>query len=119
VFAAVMTELVFRGPVRRLADAHTGRTHVYDFTWRSPAFGGRLGACHGLELPFVFGTLGSATGPTGLLGEPPAPHAVSDLMRDAWVAFARTGDPGWPAFDASRRSLRIDVDPEVVTLEGP
>ncbi|MEK6438566.1 carboxylesterase/lipase family protein [Pseudonocardia sp. T1-2H] len=119
VFAAVMTELVFRGPVRRLADAHTGRTHVYDFAWRSPAFGGRLGACHGLELPFVFGTLGSATGPTGLLGEPPAPQAVSDLMRDAWVAFARTGDPGWPAFDSARRALRIDVDPGVVTLEAP
>ncbi|MCW0212688.1 MAG: carboxylesterase family protein [Pseudonocardia sp.] len=116
VFAAVMTELVFRGPVRRLAEAHTGSTHVYDFAWRSPAFDGRLGACHGLELPFVFGTLSSATGTSGLLGEPAAPQAVSDLVQAAWVAFARTGDPGWPAFDAARRVLRIDVDPDVVTL---
>jgi para-nitrobenzyl esterase len=96
----VMNELVFHGPARRLAQAHAGtgagRTFAYDFAWRSPAFGGRLGACHGLELPFVFGTLAAGGGPDGLLGEQP-PQAVSDAMRAAWVAFAHSGDPGWPA----------------------
>jgi para-nitrobenzyl esterase len=97
-------ELVFHGPARRLAEAHAGaagrgRTYAYDFAWRSPACGGRLGACHGLELPFVFDTLATATGPDGLLG-PRAddpPQALADRMRDAWVAFARDGDPGWPS----------------------
>ena len=106
----VMNELVFHGPSRRLAQAHadgssvgtgtgtgTGRTYAYDFGWRSPACGGRLGACHGLELPFVFDTLATATGPTGLLGPDDPPQALADRMRDAWVAFARDGDPGWPA----------------------
>jgi len=100
----VMNELVFHGPARRLAEAHAGaagrgRTYAYDFAWRSPACGGRLGACHGLELPFVFDTLATATGPDGLLG-PRAddpPQALADRMRDAWVAFARDGDPGWPS----------------------
>ena len=96
----VMNELVFHGPARRLAQAHAGtgagRTFAYDFAWRSPAFGGRLGACHGLELPFVFGTLAAASGPDAMLGERP-PQAVSDAMRAAWVAFAHSGDPGWPA----------------------
>jgi len=100
----VMNELVFHGPSRRLAQAHadgsrtgTGRTYAYDFGWRSPACGGRLGACHGLELPFVFDTLATATGPTGLLGPDDPPQALADRMRDAWVSFARDGDPGWPS----------------------
>lgn len=95
----VLNELVFHGPTRRLAEAHAasgGATYVYDFAWRSGAFDGRLGACHGVELPFVFGTLASAVGPTGLLGEDP-PESLSESVRAAWVAFARTGDPGWPA----------------------
>ncbi len=96
----VMNDLVFHGPARRLAQAHarsgTGSTHVYDFAWRSPACGGRLGACHGLELPFVFGTLGCGTGDGGLLGTDP-PASLSARMVDAWTRFARTGDPGWPA----------------------
>ena len=104
----VMNDLVFHGPARRLAQAHagtgTGRTYAYDFAWRSPAFGGRLGACHGVELPFIFATLAAATGPNALLGDDP-PQALADRMRDAWVAFACSGDPGWPA---GPEPLRID-----------
>jgi carboxylesterase type B len=44
----------------RLADAHASAasgTYMYEFAWPSPVFGGRLGAFHGLEIPFVFGNL--------------------------------------------------------------
>lgn len=99
----VFNELVFHGPARRLAAAHAGAgpgsTHGYEFAWRSPACGGRLGACHGLELPFVFGTLACGTGPDGLLGADP-PQAVSDTLVTAWTDVARTGDPGWAAHPA-------------------
>ena len=61
-----MNDLVFRWPARRFAEAHRGRTWFYEFDWRSTAFDGELGACHGLELPFVFDTLASASGPQGL-----------------------------------------------------
>ncbi|MBV9920425.1 MAG: carboxylesterase/lipase family protein, partial [Pseudonocardia sp.] len=95
----VMNDLVFQGPARRLAQAHAGtgagRTYAYDFAWRSPSLGGRLGACHGVELPFVFDTLAAASGPGALVGEDP-PQTLADRMRDAWVAFASSGDPGWP-----------------------
>ena len=99
----VIGDLVFQGPARRLAQAHAGtgagRTFTYDFAWRSPACGGRLGACHGLDLPFVFDTLAPGSGPDGMLGEHP-PQALADEMRTAWAAFATTGDPGWPALRA-------------------
>ncbi|HEY0813320.1 MAG TPA: carboxylesterase family protein [Pseudonocardia sp.] len=109
----VMNDLVFHGPARRLAEAHagtgSGRTYAYDFAWRSGACGGRLGACHGLELPFVFGTLPMAVGPEGMLGAE-APQALADRMRESWTAFARCGDPGWPAYRADApEAYRIDL----------
>jgi para-nitrobenzyl esterase len=61
------------------------------------ACGGRLGACHGLELPFVFATLATATGPEGLLGDG-GPQALAEELCGAWTAFARSGDPGWPSY---------------------
>ncbi|NMO94020.1 carboxylesterase/lipase family protein [Actinomycetospora sp. TBRC 11914] len=101
-YASVVTDLLFRGPARRIVAAHRGRGHRYEFGWRSTAFGGRLGACHGLELPFVFGTLTSASGPDALAGEDP-PWALADEMVAVWTAFARTGDPGWGPDDGPRR----------------
>ena len=64
-FSEAMGDLMFRAPARKLALAHLGSTHMYEFDWRSPACSGELGACHGLELPFVFKTLPSCTGPHG------------------------------------------------------
>lgn len=100
-YAAVLTDLVFRGPARRLVAAHRdagGRGYRYEFAWRSPSFGGRLGACHALDLPFVFGTLPAASGPDALAGEDP-PAALSAAMLAAWTGFAATGDPGWAPDD--------------------
>jgi carboxylesterase type B len=37
-------------------------TYMYEFAWRSPQFNGLLGACHGLEIAFVFDTLGNGKG---------------------------------------------------------
>ncbi|RYD85496.1 MAG: carboxylesterase/lipase family protein, partial [Sphingomonadales bacterium] len=90
VFSSAMHDLVFRWPARRFAEEHQGRTHVYEFEWRSPAFGGELGAAHGMELPFVFDTLACATGPIGILGENP-PQELADRTHKIWVDFARDG----------------------------
>lgn len=113
VLTRVMNDLVFHGPARRLAEAHagtgSGRTYAYDFAWRSSACGGRLGACHGIELPFVFGTLSDAIGPEGVLGDG-APQALADRMCASWTGFARSGDPGWPAYRAAEPGAhRIDL----------
>ena len=45
----------------------------------------------------------------------PAQQAMSDQMMDAFVRFARTGDPGWPAYDLTRRQTMVfDTDSRVV-----
>jgi len=84
---------------------------MYEFAWRSPQFGGRLGAAHSVEIPFVFGTLGLGTEP--LLGPNP-PQSLATAMHRAWVAFAAASDCGWPQYDPVRRStMRFDTVSEV------
>jgi len=111
LFAAVMTDWYWRIPAMHLADAHarnSADTFTYEFAWRSPAFDGRLGACHALEIPFVFGTLGHATEP--LMGSDPPQH-LAESMHAAWVAFAAHGDPGWPRYDLDRRvTMHFDTE---------
>ncbi len=99
-----MNDLVFRWPARRFAEEHKGRTHMYEFDWRSPAFAGELGACHGMELPFVFDALACATGPQGLVGEAP-PQDLADRVHRIWVDFARDGSLPWETFDRETRQV--------------
>ncbi len=106
-FTEALTDLVFRLPARRFAAAHTGRTHVYDFSWRSTAYSGNLGACHAIELPFVFNTLSTVAGSKGLAGENP-PQDVADRVNRIWADFAKTGALPWPQYEAS---TRIVYDP--------
>ncbi len=119
LLAAVLTDWWVRVPAVRLADAHApapARTFMYEFAWPSPAFGGRLGACHGLEIPFVFDTLDLGTEQMlgGALGENP-PQQLADTIHAAWVRFAKDGDPGWPRYDLEHRAtMRFDLTPSVV-----
>ncbi|MFB6712049.1 MULTISPECIES: carboxylesterase/lipase family protein [unclassified Streptomyces] len=109
VRSAILGDALFGAGSRRLAEAH-GRAHVYEFAWRSLAIDGRLGAAHTVELPFVFDRLGlpALRGQRGLLGPAEPPAALAEEMHATWVAFARTGDPGWPPFSRERRIRRFD-----------
>ena len=116
LLAAVMTDWYWRLPALRLAEAHaahgSGRTFMYEFAWRSPQFGGRLGAAHAVEIPFVFNTVGSHT--ERILGPGP-PQPLANTMHDAWTMFAASGDPGWSAFEAERlATMRFDATSMVV-----
>jgi para-nitrobenzyl esterase len=106
VMTDAMTDLVFRWPARQYAAAHRGRTHMYEFDWHSPACDGQLGAAHAMEMPFVFDTLGIATGPRGLVGENP-PQDLADRIHALWVGFARDGSLPWPEFDADSRNVHL------------
>jgi para-nitrobenzyl esterase len=85
--------------------------------------GGALGACHALEIPFVFGNLDLET-MDRFAGSGPAAQRLSDQMADAWVSFARTGDPNhsgipdWPTYDRSRRAT-MEFGAVTVTVDAP
>ncbi|MFC7247125.1 carboxylesterase/lipase family protein [Catellatospora aurea] len=118
LYELVNSDWLFRMPSLHLAQAQVaggGRAHVYELTWSAPGMGGILGACHGLDVPLVFGNLASGQ-PAALIGEAPSAEAevLSAHMRAAWTAFAAHGDPGWPAYDTAQRLVRIfDVQPTV------
>lgn len=109
-----MSDLVFRWPARRFAEEHRGRTHVYEFDWRSPRFDGQLGASHGMELPFVFDSLATCTGDEGLCGTHP-PQDLATRIHAIWVQFARDGALPWPAFDRDARNVHRLASGETVT----
>jgi para-nitrobenzyl esterase len=117
LFFAIETDRVFRIPALRLADAHQAHhanVFLYQFTWESPLMGGALGACHAIELPFVFGIVGRE-GAEGFAGKGPDAERLAANMMDAWIAFARTGDPShpglpggrWEPYDARKRATMV------------
>ena len=97
-----MNDLVFRWPARRFAEEHRGRTHMYEFEWRSPRFDGELGASHGMELPFVFDSLATCTGEDGLCGTNP-PQELATRTHRIWIDFARDGSLPWAPFERDTR----------------
>ena len=115
VFDAVLTDIHFRLPARRLADAAVAagrRVWMYRFGYPSPAMDGGLGSCHGLEVPFVFD---NRDGPITMLVGESSPAELAGAMQCSWVNFARSGDPNhegiprWEPMSASTSPfLRFD-----------
>jgi para-nitrobenzyl esterase len=88
---AIETDRWFGAPAAELAATHRGSVWSYVFTWRTGALGGLAGACHSLEVPFLF-SLESELARV-IAGEDPGARDLSRRMQDAWLAFARQGDP--------------------------
>ncbi|WP_406462580.1 carboxylesterase family protein [Streptomyces sp. NBC_01622] len=115
----VRCDRVFRMPCLHLAEAQVGaggRAHVYELTWPAPGLGGVLGACHGLDIPLLFGTFTADLGNLLFADVEPSTEALalSSRFRSSWAEFARTGDPGWPAYDTEHRWVQIlDAHPVV------
>jgi para-nitrobenzyl esterase len=118
LFMAIETDKAFRMPAVRLAERHSRRhqpTYAYLFTWKSPAMGGSLGACHALEMGFLFGTLVKEFNGSG-----PEAEALARNIQDAWLAFARTGDPScqslgkWPQYGERRETMLLGRECTVV-----
>jgi para-nitrobenzyl esterase len=115
VWTAVLSDQVFRVPAVRLAERQSAHApvHLYLFTWATPAFGGALGSCHALEIPFVFNVL-DAPGVSVFTGEATASaRQLALAMHDTWTTFARTGDPNgaglppWPPFTPGQRATMV------------
>jgi para-nitrobenzyl esterase len=118
LLADIATDWFFRLPAIRLAEAQApgGRAWVYEFSWPSPQFSGRLGACHALELGFTFDTLEHEA--HGALMGTAAPQELADAMHGAWVRFVTDGDPGWAPYETRRRPVQ-DFGEKVQVVDDP
>jgi len=100
-----LSDAVLGVPALRLTDAlarHHPATFAYRFAWD----GGRFGACHAADLPFTFGTL-DVDGWAAFVGADDEARRLSDDMIRSWSSFARSGDPGWPAYDPDARTTMV------------
>ena len=92
--------------------------YLYMFKWRSPVNNGKLRSMHCMELPFVFDHVDNTPFMNGAGKDR---YALAEAMSEAWVSFARTGNPNhkglpeWPAFDNTRRAtMMFDTDCQAV-----
>jgi para-nitrobenzyl esterase len=92
--------------------------YMYYFQWRSPVNSGKLRSMHCMEIPFVFDHADAVPFMTGRGADR---YPLATAMSEAWVSFARTGNPGhgglpaWPAFDPQRRATMVfDTTPRLV-----
>jgi para-nitrobenzyl esterase len=105
------------------AKAALGRApaYLYWFAWQTPVLSGRPRAFHCAEIPFVFDNTDRCENMTG--GGPDA-RALAAIMSDAWIQFARTGNPNhprmprWDAFSPDRKQTMI-FDNKSVQVDGP
>ena len=108
VWSALVTDFIFRIPAVRLLEAQLANrddVYLYEFGHRSTAFGGALGACHAIEIPFVFDNV-HKRGVDGLVGEiGDKERALATETNAAWIAAA-SGDEPWERYDLTRRATR-------------
>ena len=94
------------------ADQQGAPVFTYVFTWETPIMGGYALAYHCSELPFVFNNIALSEMATG--GGEKA-QALADKMSQAWIDFARTGNPGWEAYTRDNGATMLFDDEPVVT----
>lgn len=116
LMSAVNTDTAFRARAWSLVDdrcAAAMPTWMYWFTWASPAFGGILGSCHALDIPFAFDNL-DAPGGEMFTGDDPARHGIARRFADEIADFAVHGHPSWAQYDRDlRHTLQIDTVTEL------
>jgi para-nitrobenzyl esterase len=122
---AHLTETEYLLPTIRFAEALADSGAAvwnYIFAW-APQHEGNQGACHSIEIPFVFDNL-DRPGVDRLCG----PHPPRDLalrIGHAWRTFARTGTPpGWPRYRqamvfGAEDAVLADPHQEIRVAEAP
>ena len=109
--SAFLNDLLFRGPLLTQANTHSGNTYVY--YWEYPSWIEGIGACHALDIPYVFNDN------TNGLAAMNYNQALASQVQDMWVNFAKTGRPytasiTWPEYDTTAMAAMIINDPLAV-----
>jgi len=114
IYFLIASDYRYGAPVMKIAERRAALNkapvYLYYFRWETPVQGGRLKSPHTIEIPFAFDNVKISANLTG--GGPEA-MALADKVSDAWIAFARTGDPNtsklprWPRFNPTDRPTMV------------
>jgi len=115
IWNAFQSARIFHVPSFNLAERHSaagGTTYSYLFKWRPRSLRRPIGACHALDVPFVFGLDNMMlTRAIGSLSAT-APR-LSKRMQDGWVGFIRNGEPqsdqlpDWDSYCGDHRATML------------
>jgi para-nitrobenzyl esterase len=122
IYFLIASDYNYCAPTMKVADRRSklkkAPVYVYYFAWETPVQGGLLKSPHNLEWPFAFDNVELCRALTG--GGADA-MALADKVSDAWIAFARTGNPNtpklqhWPQYTtANRETMVINNESKVV-----
>lgn len=113
----MLTDAFLAAAILRYAERSSergGNIHVYRFDWSPPD--SIFGACHCIDLPFVFNNLEQWSAPMLAGGDPNTMQSLAERVQDAWISFARTGDPThacpprWLPYDRlTRQTMLFDA----------
>ena len=101
-------ETLFRIPAMQQAAFHSDNgNNTYTYYWTYPCSDEKIGACHAVELAYVFNNP-EVTIYTGENYN----EELADVVQDMWVNFARTGDPStdnhkWGQYDPEKRDTMV------------
>ena len=118
---ALLTDILFRIPIIRNLEAYVKhQPNAYSYIFAHGSRDNNM-ALHTFEIPFVFGNLETKDIADGGIVINEDSKKLSRVIMDAWVAFARTGNPNhtdlpqWPPYDLDERStLILSINPIVV-----
>jgi len=122
---SLFSDFKYRRNVIRAAELRAAQgsapTFMYLFTWKTKMLDGLLKSPHTMCLAFCFGNVDVAA---GMLGTGPDVHALKERVMDAWIAFARNGDPNhsglpaWSPYSTSERSTML-FDNQCTAVDDP
>lgn len=116
LWSRIASAPVRRGAVKQAASKaalNSAPAYLYWFNWQTPVLDGRPRAFHCAEIPFVFHNVSRCETMTG---DGPRAHALQARMADAWIQFARTGNPNhtgmpaWSSYSAARPATMLFDD---------
>lgn len=114
-----LNELLFRVPAIVQAEAHAGSGgNTYMYYWTKESAIPHYGACHAVELSYLFNNLDD----TIFTGEK-ADASLAEEVQEMWVNFAKSGDPStaehpWERYDTQKRNTMFLGD-EIHPAEDP
>ena len=124
LYIAIFSDMAMRSGSITLAERKlaggTAPVFMYLLEWESPAMDGFVAASHGLCVPLSMDNCDSAP----MTADYPASRAVAARMSDAWIAFARDGDPNhpdlpkWSPYSLDERATMI-FDDECTVVSDP
>ncbi len=126
VWTSFQSTRVFHHPASELANRHAaagGSVYSYLFSWHPSGLANSVGSCHAMDLPFIFGLANHPTTRV-LSGLTNAARRLSTRMQNAWIRFARSGNPAherlpeWDTYDSDTRATMV-FDRECTIVDGP